>query len=100
MRGNPTIQADDTAYFQDAIDYCIPLNKLLHVPRGSYPVDPVYGNGRAWVAAGKPASGQQPGIRGIVGEGGAFLSSRLVARTGAITQRDRRCLPFGTRRNR
>ncbi len=81
--GNPTIQTDDTSYFQDAIDYCITFNKFLHVPRGSYPVDPLWGNGRAWVLAGKPASGQQAGVRGLIGEGGAFLGSRLVARAGS-----------------
>jgi hypothetical protein len=75
--------SDNWAAIMAAIDYSIATGRPLHGAKGSFGVTkPVYLNGSAWVANGKPVAGQQPFVRGFLGDSFAYFGFRIFALPG------------------
>lgn len=80
--------ADDTAALQACIDAAIARNYGVTVRKGNYLVGPVYLNGSAWVAAGKPEAGQQTFVKYFRGEAKVNILATFTAKPGAYGSAD------------
>ena len=77
--------SDNWAAFMAVADYSVATGKTIYLPKGNYGVTkPWYLNGSAWVADGKPVAGEQPFVRGVIGDTYAYFGARIFALPGFV----------------